>query len=400
VIATAAFGSDLVMEVKGEQVDTAFSLALYPLTVTVIAVAVAVVVFRRMLGSYESPYLALGDAARSALIFGLGLFVPALVFRSDNEETGRGWGEALSVREFGGETEFGSYAASALFLGFLLFFTVLALTILMRRDWRQAGFRRVQAWAVAPLYGHATTFFLLPAVGFVGWLLLGFGEPSLTENDPTGDDLQARLTLVFGMLASGGLWLLSLGAAGSVGTSTESTGDPDENDWSHLWGQITEDEPGLWAAPLLLVAVLVCSAVVVVRRSEAGTAMRQLLVWVGSLLVVVPLLVHFSGAHFRGEASFLGEEYEVDSYLGAHGVQATFYITGVALLVAAVVAALTGTLDLAKLRRDVSAGLSSLQTQRATTTAPGPSHPPPSSPPPPPPARPSPDDPPPEHLER
>lgn len=389
VIAAGSFGADLVMDLDLGEADATLSFGMYPLTVTLIVLVVSVVVFRRGLRGYTSPYRALGDAARSALIFGFGLLIPALVFRSDNDETGRGWGRALDEDEFG-EADFGSYAASAFFLGFLIFFTVLALVVLLRSDWWHEGLRRVHAWVAAPLYGHATTFALLPFVGLVGWLLLGFGEPSLTENDPTGDDLQALLTLVFGLLASGGVWLIALGAGASAGFDSEGTGEPDEEEWHHLWGQITEDEPGLWAAPVVMLAVLLASALVVVRKSEVGTVLRSLVVWVGSLLAVVPLLVRLSGAHIAGETSFQGDDYDYDAYFGAHGVQATFYLTGIALLVAVVVAALTGNLDAAKLRRDVSAGLRSLQTPKPTAPSGGPtapSHPPPSTPPPrPPPA--------------
>jgi hypothetical protein len=388
LIATGAFGADVVTDLDLEDADSALSLGLYPLTVTVIVLLVAVLVFRRVLRDYSSPYVALGDAARSALIFGFGLMIPALIFRSDNDETGRGWARALDDSEFG-EADFGSYAASAFFLGFLILFSVLAVVVLLRSDWRQGGLRRVQAWAAAPLYGHATTFALLPVAGLVGWLLLGFGEPSLTENDPTGDDLQALLTLVFGLLASGGVWLISLGAGGSVGSETEATGEPDEAEWHHLWGQVTEDEPGLWAAPAVMLAILAVSALVVIRKSPTGLALRSLLVWVGSLLVFVPLLIRLSGAHFAGEATYLGDDYEYAAYFGAHGVQATFYLTGLALLVALVAAALTGHLDAATVRRDVSTLVRRLQaspTQAPPPTGPpGPSHPPPATPPPPPP---------------
>ena len=72
-------------------------------------------------------------------------------------------------------------------------------------------------WVVAPLSGHATTFALLPVAGLIGWLLLGFGEDSITANDPTGDDLKALLTLVFGLLASGGVWVMTLGPGARSG---------------------------------------------------------------------------------------------------------------------------------------------------------------------------------------
>ncbi len=385
VIAAGAFGADLVMDLDGEEFDTAFSFGMFPLTVTVIVVVVAVVPFRRVLRGYPSPYAALGDAARAALIFGFGLLVPALIFRSDNDATGRGWGRALSEDEFGA-AEFGSDAAAAFFLGFLIFFTVLALVVLLRSQWRAEGFRRVQSWTAAPLYGHATMVALLPVAGLIGWLLLGFGDDSIAENDPTGDDRKALLILIFGLLASGGVWLLSIGAGASAGVETEATGEPDRAEWHHLWGQITEDEPGLWAAPAIMLAILVVSALMVVRKSPAGTALRGLLLWVGSLLVLVPLMVRLSGAHFVGEASFLGDDYEYEAYFGAHGVQTTFYLTGFALLVAVAVAALTRNLDLARLRQDVVAGLRTVQSSPARTASgsTGPTHPPPSAPPPPP----------------
>jgi hypothetical protein len=383
-IAAGAFGADLVMELDAE-VDSTFSLGMFPLTVTLIALVVAVFVFRRFLRDYRSPYAALGDAARAALIFGLGLLIPALIFRSDNDETGRGWGRAISEDEFGA-ADCGSYRPSAFFLGFLIFFIVLALVVLVRSEWRWTGFGRVQAWVSAPLLGHATTFALLPVAGLVGWLLLGFGEDSIAENDPTGDDLKALVTLIFGLLASGGVWLVSIGAGAAVGYDAEATDEPDETEWQHLWGRITEDEPGLWAAPAVMLAILVVSALVVKHKSPADEVLRNLLLWAGSLLGIVPLLVRLSGAHFVGEASYLGEDYEFEAYFGAHGVQATFYLTGIAVVVAVLVAALTGNLNVAKLRSDVTTGLRRLQASPAQSPASGsaaPSHPPPSTPPPP-----------------
>jgi hypothetical protein len=386
MIAAGAFGADLVIDVDAEDVNSTLSLGLFPLTVTIIALFVAVLVFRRVIQSYESPYTALGDAVRAALIFGLALMMPALIFRSDNDETGRGWGRALSEDVFG-KADFHSNAASAFFLGFLILLTVLAMAVLLRGRWPHEGLRRVLDWVAAPLYGHATTFVLLPVAGLIGWLLLGFGEDSIAANDPTGDDLKALLTLVFGLLASGGVWVMSLGAGAAIGTKEEETGESDVTDWTHLWGQVTDDEPGLWAAPAVMLAVLVVSAVVVVRKAPHGKVLRSLLLWVGSLLAVVPLMVRLSGGHFVGEASFLGEDYEFSAYFGAYGVQATFYLTGVALLVAIAVAAITKNLDLAQLRRDVGAGLRKLQSSppQSPPGAAGPSHPPPSSPPPPPP---------------
>jgi hypothetical protein len=387
VIAAGAFGADLVFDIESEGVDSGFSFGMYPLTVTIIVLVVAIVAFRRVTKDYVSPYEALGDAARTALFFGLGLLVPTIIFSADNDKTGRGWGRALSEDEFGA-TDFKSYAPAAFFLGFLILFLALALLVLVRSGWPQAGFRRLQAWVVAPLYGHATTIVLLPVAGLLAYLLLGFGEPSVTENDPTGDDRQALLTLVFGLLASGGLWVMSLGAGASVGSSTEATGEPDEDEWYHLWGQVTDDEPGLWAAPAIMLAVLVTSAWVVVRKSPPGQALRSLLIWVASMFVFIPLLVRLSGAHFTGEASFFGEDYEFELYFGAHGVQTTFYLTGIALIVAVALAARTGNLDLATLRDDVRAGLRNIQAAPAQSTAigaPSPTAPPDVPPPPPPP---------------
>jgi len=379
-IAVGSFGSDLVMQLDDE-VETTVSLGIFPLTVTLIVLTVALLVFRRVIRDYRSSWDALADAARAALIFGLGLTIPALVFRSDNDDTGRGWGRAISKESFG-ETDFGSHAGSAFFLGFLILFLVLGLAVVVRSGWVHDGFRRVRDWAVAPLYGHATTFALLPLVGFLGWLLLGFGEESVAANDPTGDDLQALLTLIFGLFASGGLWVMSLGAGAAVGSSSDETDAPGESEWYHLWGQVTDDEPGLWAAPLLLLAALAVSAFVVVRKSPAGTATRGLGLWVASLLVVVPLMVRLSGGHLSAEASYLGEDYESSLYFGAHGVQTTFFLTGIAVLVALAVAGLTRTLDLRALARDVSSGLRKLQSAPAGTSGSAPTQPPPYSPPP------------------
>ena len=390
VIATAAFGADLGMEGETEGATATGHLGLFPLTVTVAALLVGWLVFRRVTRTYPQAVPALADAVRAALLLGLMLLVPALAFRSDNDEMGRGWGGALSADRTGGEADYGADPAGAFFLGFLVLLTVLALTVLARRDWWPAPVQRVHDWVAAPLAGHATLFLLLPLAGLVGLGLLAFGEDTVDDNDPTGDDTSALVALVAGLLGNGGALLLGAGSGASLGYRADATDEPPEEEWQHLWGDLTEAEPGLWAAPLVLLLVLAVAALVVARRAPTrDQVLGNLLAWAASLLVVVPLMVRLSALHAEGDFEIAGEEFGFDASVGAHGVQTTLLVTVVATLVALAVAAARGAFDVRRLRGQVGQAARSVQSHPGRPAGPPPQHPypshqPPPGPPPPP----------------
>jgi hypothetical protein len=404
VIAAGAFGADLTFGAEDSGDFFAFtdgSIGIFPLTITVAVVLVLVVLFRRMVRDYPGPLPALGDAVRVALLVGLGLMVVAIVFRGDNERLGRGVGRELSEDVVGLRVEYGVSVVGALFQGFALTLLVLALVVAARSAWWPPRARRVADRVGPALHAYLLMLAALPVVGLIGFLLLGFGEESLAdlEDEEAGAGLRQLLAVVFALLGNGGVWLLGLGAGAPVGGSgsysSSLEGTASEGEWVYLWQDVTQEEPGLWASPVILLAVLAGAATVVVRRSrERGDAFGNLLVWVGGLVVVVPLAVRLANLHgsaggsepgydedYADYESFGGpSDFEVSGTAGLEGLQATFYVVVIALLVALAVARLTGTLDLSGLRRT----LGSLQVRpvAATPTGQPPTGQPPSGPPP------------------
>ena len=198
------------------------------------------------------------------------------------------------------KTAFGSSVVGCLFLGFLTVFCTLAVSVFWRRDWWGPRMQKAHEWLAAPLYGGATTLLLLPLAGLVGiGLLLLFGE-SNTEDLNDSDDWMAALALAFSLLANGGMWLISLGAGASYGASGEYRGEGEheaESEMHHL-KFFTEDEPGLWAAPVVALVVMAVSAFVVARKSAHPThIVGNLLRWVGLLFVFIPLTLRLASVH-------------------------------------------------------------------------------------------------------
>jgi hypothetical protein len=377
VIATGTFGADMVgdLDFGFDGTRASYSFGAIPLTITLVSLLVAGFIFRRLVARYPAPGAAVADAVRAALIFGVGLLVPALIFRSDNDELGSGWGHQLSSRELGLDANVGASAPGAFFLGFLFMVITLLLTLLVRRDWWPSPVARFQDWFAAPLYGYAVVFLLLPAAGALGLLSMAlFGEPTIEDTDPSSDNSAVASVLVAG-LASGGMWVIGLGSGANFGTEYAARGggqNEHEATWEHLWGAVTEDEPGLWIAPLILLAVLAAAAVVVLRKAAPGFRLVNLMSWALGFMFVTPLLVRLSGLHGNLRAEDAEDTYRVSYFVGMHGIQTTFFLCIAALVVAIVVAALVGALDLGEVRRRTGALAGAIQRDPGRHTSPSP----------------------------
>ncbi|MEO9324697.1 hypothetical protein ABFT23_14480 [Nocardioides sp. C4-1] len=387
-IATATFGADLDVSGTDDELSYDGSIGLFPLTLTIVVLGVTAVLFRRMVRDHRTPGAALVDAVRVALFVGVGLMVPALVFRGDNDELGRGWGREMSADGLGTELDYGVNAAGALGLGFTLTLVVLVLVAVLRRDWWGERVGRVLDRVVPVLYGYGALVALLPLVGLVGFLLLGFGEESLSDAGDEAGGVRELLTVVFVLLGNGGVLVLGLGSGARLGgglSGSDGEEDFDESDHARLWSGIGDDEPGLWASPAILLVVLVVAAVVVLRSTRArGHVLGTLLLWAGGLVVLVPLLVRVSGFHGRATIGYAGEETLFSIDAGAAGTETTFFVLGLGLVVALVVAAVTGHLSAEAVRGSLGA-LRSLQarpTASSAPTGPPPAGPPPAGPPP------------------
>ncbi len=166
MILAGAFGADAFFDGKiaDEDLEVALSTSSYPLTVTVIAVCVGVLAFRRMVRDYPSVLPALGDALRVALFTSVPLFIGALVFRSDIDELGGGWIAGLDEELGRGDSgTWGASAPGALFTSFALVAFVLLLACVARRgEWWPAAARPTVEWVAPAVQGVALMAALLP----------------------------------------------------------------------------------------------------------------------------------------------------------------------------------------------------------------------------------------------
>lgn len=393
MIMAGIFGADSFIngEFEGESFEVSAYTSSFPLTATIITFAVGVLAFRRMVRSYPSVLPALGDAVRVAVFVAVPLFVGSLVFRSDLEELGGGWiSDAAAEAEGGDSATWGASAPSALFVGFGLVVFVLGLTCLARRDWWPGRSKPVAEWVAPAIQGVALMAALLPLCGLIGLALIGFGPDNDNDlHETTTDEKWAAIATIAGGLGNGGQALLGLGSGAELGAAGEFEGEgefssEDQSDEEfHRLAWFAGDqgeEPALWAAPAVLLAVLLgCAAWVASRSREISDVLRNLAVWCALLLIAVPWLTRLANLHGAGTLEYDGDEADFSGYVGLAGGEATFYIFLIAIAAALVVAMLRGALGGAQLR----AALGRFQLNPAAGTPPLP--PPPAYPPPPPP---------------
>jgi hypothetical protein len=344
-ILNGSFGADLVAQFRSSGESIHGSVGAIPLTVTVLALLVGVITFRRVTAGYDNVVDAVLDAVRASLVLAVALMVIALAFRADSREFGRGWGTQLA-HLFDTRIRYGPSIHASFLLGFVTLLVPLLGSVWVRRSlWpdRLAGAARI---LVAPVYGLATLLVLLPVAGLVGLALMLATGDTLQNADPTSHDFLASASLFFGLLASGGFWLLSLGAGGSFGEHGSTTGEPSTSSYDHL-GHFAGQDPGLWAAPVVMVAVFAAATWVVVRRAPSRESIQSnLLVWTLLVLVTTPLLVRLTSIH--AAISARGER--ASGSIGVHGWQTTLLLTLVTCLCSVVAAWRCGVLDLSRLR--------------------------------------------------
>jgi hypothetical protein len=344
-ILNGSFGADLVahMNLGGNSVEG--SLGAFPLTVTIIALLVAVVAFRRVTAGYVDLQDAVLDAARAALVLGLALMTIAIVFRADSREFGRGWGNLLA-HLFDARIRFGPSIAGSFALGFATVLVTLLGSLWTRRTLWPARFQRASTFLIPPMYGLGTLLLLLPVAGLVGLgLMLATGH-TVQDATTSSHDTLATCALIFGVLASGGFWLISVGAGSSFGEHGSATGSPDSATYQHL-KTFADQDPGLWAAPVVLLAVIGLATYVVARKAPSRESIQSsLLAWTGTMLVATPLLVRLTSVH----GSLSAPDGTASGAVGVNGWLTTLLLTVVTLLFSVVVAWRCGVLDTTRLR--------------------------------------------------
>jgi hypothetical protein len=316
----------------------------------------------------------MGDALRASLILSAMLTLLAVVVRivepdlsgyegsSSNDTTTSDL--ASTMGNFGLGINDGptvTSIAGAIFLGFLLLLVVLVFACLLRSDWLDSNLVKVYEWLAAPLAGLAVLVVSLFAAGLVYVIAIMIGE-----------DSSRNLSQVVGLVAvlpSLGMRLLGLGAGAEFGIKFK-TDDGDEESMDRL-PDFADDHGALfWIAPLITIAIALAGVYTVIRRSaDRSKVQRNVLVYLGLLLISVPLLVRLANFHGDGEVTVGRNTSEFSLFGGIDGFQSTMSFFLISLLAAIVMLVVTGNnLDVAKLR---SKAASFAQTVQANPGQPG-----------------------------
>ncbi|WP_228387782.1 MULTISPECIES: hypothetical protein [unclassified Nocardioides] len=386
---TAAFGADLLVSPTGDlDLDALGYVGAFPLTITLASLGVAVFVFRRITATYTSAAVAAGDALRAAIITGIGAAFVALIFRGDNDALGAGLGD-LEADDSDYLISWGTSVAGSLFMPIVMVAFVLTLSCVMRRDWLHPKLQLVHDWVAVPLAAFTGLIALLPIAGALCLaVILLFGD-GMETSELTSDEWMTLTGLGIAYLANLGFGLIGLGAGvplGSNGSASYSGGGESGIErFSEMhrltWWTGEGDEPGLWIAVGVMPVWLLIGAFLVARATKSRpNVVRNQLVWVGSFLVFIPLLVRLSAVHAgaRVEADvsedpidvgvlyFESGEFDGSMYAGPSGVAATFLLLVFAFLAALVVSAAIGALDVKELSAKAGSLAKSIQTQPGT----------------------------------
>ncbi|WP_206065185.1 zinc-ribbon domain-containing protein [Nocardioides sp. JQ2195] len=359
-IATAStVSADAVGSIDGDYVayegagQEDFSLAaaggFVPFTVALLSLGVAGWLFRRFTRGYPQVKHAIGDALRAALVYALLMMAVVIALRGDEDSR-----VYKSDGGFGDESETASFGASiptTFFLALLVMFSVLALACVMRRDWLGARMLKVHAFVAAPISGIATFLLMLPVAGVVANLAFW-----LTVKDDHGadDELDFLQTaaIIIGSLGNIGVGFLGAGSGGPIGNSWDAREfDSDRGaEWHRLsWAVDETDAWGLWFAIPTLFVVLAVAAYVVIRRARAsGHAFANVMIWAGSMFVAYPVIARLASAHGAVDGDDATSELSAEGYFGLKPAD-TLLLPLIAVLVALVLAAVTGALDVRRI---------------------------------------------------
>lgn len=376
----ATFGADFI-GVDDQHVGQ------FPLLITFLALAAAVVVFRRATAGTHSYSAALGDAVRAGLILSVLTTVLAIVVKivepdlrgydldEASADNGVAWSYVL-IQLVSGKTT--TSIAGAIFLPFLILTAVLAIACFLRRDWLRDRFEQAHDWLAAPIAGLAALTMGLFAAGAVYILAILIH----VEDARSLSGFVGMLVL----LPSLGLRMLGLGSGAPFGSKSES-GSEDEEEMERLSGFADQIGGLFWVAPIVAIAIALFAVWTVIRRSPDRTkSMRDVAVYLGLLIVAIPVLARFANFTGGGES---GDD-DVSFWFGIDKLQTMFFFLLISAAAGALLLVLTGNLDVAAVKGKAA----SLQTkatespqqwgqQQPEPPATGDTSPPPPPPPPP-----------------
>ena len=353
-----AFGPDTIIYPSEDFGAGEYSanIGQFPLLATFLALGVAAFLFRRVTKGYTSATAALFDAGRAAVILSLLVLLTAILItivdpslKGFDDSDGSGAPGATSGLGLADDKQNLGIAGS-IFLPALLLFVVLAIVVFMRRDWLGEKLARGYDWLAAPFAGIAAVLVSLFAAGLVYLVAILIGE-----KDTRGFAEVVRLLAILPAL---GVRLLGLGVYSKFGTTSdgdkELTGDEGDS-WDRL-GDFADDHGALfWISPLIAIAIAAFGVWTVVRRSaDKSTVLRNVAVYAGLLLIVLPFVIRMANIHYGIDVEIDKKSYDASYFAGVDGFQTTLLFFLLTLVVGAVFLALTGNLDVSGLKSKAS----------------------------------------------
>ena len=274
---------------------------------------------------YTSATTALIDAGRAAVILALLVTLTAILLtivdpkiKGYDDEGGGGAPGATSGLGLADEKQ-GISIAGSIFLPMLLLFVVLAIVVFMRRDWLGERLGRGHDWIAAPFAGIAVVVLGLFGAGLIYLIAILVGE-----KDTRGFAEVVRLIAILPAL---GMRLLGLGVFSKFGTTADGDEEliGDESDeWDRLGGFADDHGALFWIAPLVAIAIAVLGVWTVVKRSAGKSAvLRNVAVYSGLLLIVLPFLIRMSNIHYGVDVEVDKESYDATYFAGVDGFQTT-----------------------------------------------------------------------------
>ncbi|WP_235736185.1 zinc ribbon domain-containing protein [Nocardioides alcanivorans] len=338
----AAFGANTVIDLGD---DASVSIGQYPLLATFVSLGVAGYLFRRTTAGYRDIKEGLLDAVRAGLILSVLVFVISLIVSIASPDI-EGYlnlsGDSMDsfgVAVLDGETKVS--IAGAIFLPFLLMVFVLGLLSLTRRDWMGEKLAKVHGFIAVPLSALGVLVAGLVVLGLVYLVFQIIGN-----DDARGF---AEIMRALAALPAMGLFLVTLGVFGQMGSKSKTKGGGDsdsDTDWERL-PDFTDDNGAIfWAAPVFALALAAGVLWYINMKTPDKTKLlRNFGIYLASLLVFFPLLVRLSNMHLKQEQEYNGDDYKTSITQGAEGFQAMLFFILFSAVIGLIIAFVSGALD-------------------------------------------------------
>ncbi|HEX3930951.1 MAG TPA: hypothetical protein VHW64_09615 [Nocardioides sp.] len=303
LITGSAFGGNTTGHVSDQGPGT-ISVGAYPLTVTVLALAVATVLLSRQLRRYPDWTGAAIHAVRTALVFAAGIVVLTLVFRSTLFIPATFGDVSNRVTQDNGtfaleSGTWSSHAGGAAAVGVLFLLLIAAGLILMRDDTLPPAVVLVRGWVAGPLRSIGVLVAGSVALGAIAAVVL-FVKDSNTHNT-------SSIAIWLAILPNLGITALYTGAGAGLHYVTHA-GKYHLTTSQHLTHFTDHLSPVLWGLPVLTLVVFGASALFLAYRSGPGGIQADMLRWLVALVVATPILVHLAAYHATYRSGARGKQ--------------------------------------------------------------------------------------------